>query len=135
MKKTTDIKIKKIEVKKVEPIKIEELRNKRNFNFSNFDLLKFLKEKIAYISFGFMSLSIATYIFFISSIIVFAVQERSFIFSTNQVEIKNSNVFVQNKDESEVIIKKDAQVENLALANNVLYIKRISDTETALSIR
>jgi hypothetical protein len=122
MKRTTDIKIKKVEVRneKVCPIlteieisKIEQ--NKNSFQKINFgSVLNFFKQKLAYISFAFMSVSVAMYIFFITSIIVFAVQERSFIFSASQIEINQNlhiaeNIEFENKIES---TEKEAKVEN-----------------------
>lgn len=155
MKRTTDIKIKKVEVRneKVCPIlteieisKIEQ--NKNSFQKINFgSVLNFFKQKLAYISFAFMSVSVAMYIFFITSIIVFAVQERSFIFSASQIEINQNlhiaeNVEFENKTES---TEKEAKVENTentenieklaVLSNNVIYIKRVEDVNSGLSVR
>jgi hypothetical protein len=155
MKRTTDIKIKKVEVRneKVCPIlteieisKIEQ--NKNSFQKINFgSVLNFFKQKLAYISFAFMSVSVAMYIFFITSIIVFAVQERSFIFSASQIEINQNlhiaeNIEFENKIES---TEKEAKVENTentesieklaVLSNNVIYIKRVEDVNSGLSVR
>jgi hypothetical protein len=142
MRKTTDIKIKKIEVRneKVCPIlteieisKIEQSKNTQS-KVNLISIFNFLKSKIAYISFGFMSFSVALYIFFITSIIVFAVQERSFIFSANQIEINQESVMIVNdvKEDLNKIVSND---KNIALVENVLYIKRISQSENGLSVR
>ncbi len=145
MKKTTDIKIKKIEVKKKEEkvctiwdqIEAQTFLKSQNSNkFTFVDLLHFLKQKIAYISFAFMSFSIALYIFFITSIIVFAVEERSYIFSAKQIEVNIAPILVQ----SEVAVKKEnlaniPETKNLAVSGDVMYIKRIDNVNSGLSVR
>jgi len=136
MKKTSDIKIKKIEVKndKICPILTDfEMSkiSKSDKKFINF--FDFLKQKIAYISFAFMSFSALLYIFFITSIIIFAVQERSYIFSASKIEI-NQNVFLAGKTVPlEVAVKED--LNNLAALNDTIYIKRNNSIETTLSVR
>jgi hypothetical protein len=142
MKRTTDIKIKKIKTtnEKVcsiwDQVEVLEMQKNAQSKISLVKTFDFIKEKVAYISFGFMSVSVALYIFFITSIIVFAVQERSYIFSAKQIQMGNINVLVQSEGEIKDELKKDlAKVENLALSNDVIYIKRVENVETTLSVR
>jgi hypothetical protein len=141
MKRTTDIKIKKVEVRneKVCPIlteieisKIEQ--NKNSFQKINFgSVLNFFKQKLAYISFAFMSFSALLYIFFITSIIIFAVQERSYIFSASKIEVSQNSFFVEKIEPVEGAVEDN--VNNLAVLNEVIYIKRNNSIETTLSVR
>jgi hypothetical protein len=93
----------------------------------------FLKQKVAYISFAFMSFSALLYIFFITSIIIFAVQERSYIFSASKIEVNQNSFFVEKIEPVEGAVEDN--VNNLAVLNEVIYIKRNNSIETTLSVR
>jgi hypothetical protein len=136
MKKTLDIKIKKIEVKndKVCPILTDlEMSKISKSNKKLMNFFDFLKQKVAYISFAFMSFSALLYIFFITSIIIFAVQERSYIFSASKIEVSQNSFFVEKIEPVEGAVEDN--VNNLAVLNEVIYIKRNNSIETTLSVR